>query len=153
MRNLDATGDGLLSIDEWNEAFPEPADSEPSTQLMLANLVLNPKPVRELHEGAVDTPKQKPIPKQSLAAFKFKLKSPKGFTQVWSNKGSSSRDKFSVWSADVEGGGGAKALVDWKRNSRVRVSLGTVEIHPSIRVKLGRRGVAGRVRKGAAKSA
>ena len=37
MRAIDSTGDGLLSVDEWREAFPKIADSDPSTQSSLGS--------------------------------------------------------------------------------------------------------------------
>lgn len=61
------------------------------------------------------------VPKAALAAFKFKLKGPKSFQLVWSNKGGTSSQKLSIWSADVEGDG---RTINWKKGARARVSLG-----------------------------
>ena len=47
MRVLDGDGDGLLSLDEWNEAFPGLAESEPTTHALLADLELPPVKMRE----------------------------------------------------------------------------------------------------------
>ena len=137
MRLVDGSGDGLLSIDEWNDSFPMAVDSDPSTQLQLASLVLQPKPIRELHEGATDAPRARPVPRAALAAFKFKIHAPKGFTMIWSNKGGTSAAKLSIWSADVDSGsGGVKGVAAlavggvlgsgqaWKRNAKARISLG-----------------------------
>ena len=71
VRLLDVTHDGLVSLDEWTDAFPGLPESDPSTQLMLANLVLPPKNIRELHEGASERPRARPVPQAALAAFKF----------------------------------------------------------------------------------
>ena len=66
----------------------------------------------------------RPVPRDALAAFKFKQKQPKGFTCVWSNKGGAARSKLSIWEAQVEGGGGVGGTLGWKRKSKARVSLG-----------------------------
>lgn len=87
----------------------------------LANLILAPKNIPELHEGADAAPKALPVPKAALGAFKFKLKAPKGFGLIWSNKGGTSREKLSIWAADVEHDGRA---INWKKSSRCRVSVG-----------------------------
>ena len=42
MRALDGDGDGLLSLDEWNEAYPGLNESEPTTHALLADLELPP---------------------------------------------------------------------------------------------------------------
>jgi hypothetical protein len=42
---------------------------------------------------------------------------------VWSNKGSSAREKLSIWSADVEAG-----TLDWKRGARRVLALGHIAV-------------------------
>ena len=51
-RSIDLDGDGLISIAEWMEAFPGILESDPTTQLQLATLVLTPKNIPEIHQGA-----------------------------------------------------------------------------------------------------
>ena len=64
---------------------------------MLQSLVLAPKSIPELHEGADGPPKAQHVPKTALAAFKFKLKQPKSVNLIWSNKGGSSPSRLSIW--------------------------------------------------------
>ena len=54
VRGLDTDGDGLLTLDEWAAAFPGLPDSEAATQQPLAQLALQPKPMRELFDGAAE---------------------------------------------------------------------------------------------------
>lgn len=85
------------------EGLPE---SDPSTQPMLAGLILQPRMIRELFEGADDLNlDSRAIPASALANFKFKVKPPKSFSLVWSNKGSTARHKLSIWAADLDTAG------------------------------------------------
>ena len=93
--------------------------------MILAELVLTPKQIPEISEGSdAGVREARPVPRAALAAFKFKVKPASKFTLVWSNKGSTMREKLSIWAAEVEVGSGAAALVNWKRNSKVRLMLG-----------------------------
>ena len=105
MKGLDTDGDGLLSIEEWAAGFPGLPETEAATQEMLSSLALQPKPVREVFEEASGRPKARaqPVPPMALIKFKFKMQAHKGFTPVWTNKGSGARDELSIWAPDFEG--------------------------------------------------
>ena len=64
---------------------------------MLQRLVLAPKSIPELHEGADGPPKAQNVPRMALSAFKFKLKQPKSVNLIWSNKGGTSPSRLSIW--------------------------------------------------------
>ena len=84
---MDGDQDGLISIEEWTAGFPTMPETHPSTQEAMASLTLKRLPVRELHEGAAVARKpSQPIPAATLAKFKLKLKAPKSYTLIWSNK-------------------------------------------------------------------
>ena len=127
VRQIDLDGDGLLSLEEWSDCFAPLPESHPSTQPMLAALSLQPRKIRELFEGAEATQQAaRAVSAASLANFKFKLKQPKGWTLVWTNKGSTSRQKLSIWSAESDEGGAFVGLKDTlvKKRSHRRVTLG-----------------------------
>eukprot|EP00966_Prymnesium_polylepis_P167591 3874174-Prymnesium_polylepis.1 len=102
VRGLDRDADGLITIEEWAQALPGLPDTQAATQEALTALTLQPKPVRELQDGAAAarTPPP-PVPANRLYRFKFKLKTPKGYTCVWSNKGSGARTELSIWAPEA----------------------------------------------------
>lgn len=116
------SGDGLLTLEEFAAAFPEVPESQPATQEQLSQLLLQPMKVKELYEGAATQRKAaQPVPAAALAKFKFKLKAIKGFTSVWSNKGSGAHNDVSIWSPDID----RNSL---QKRSHERVCLGHVAV-------------------------
>ncbi|KAL1530323.1 hypothetical protein AB1Y20_001232 [Prymnesium parvum] len=124
VRQIDTDKDGLISLEEWLEAFSGLPESDPSTQPMLAGLILQPRMIRELFEGADDLNlDSRAIPASALANFKFKVKPPKSFSLVWSNKGSTARHKLSIWAADLDTAG-----YDLRKGLMMKHSLRKVSI-------------------------
>lgn len=118
VRGLDKDSDGLVSLEEWAQGFPQLPESHAATQESLAALTLKPKPVRELYEGAPAIAKAAlPVPAATLAKFKFKLKVAKGYLCVWSNKATGAQSELSIWGSEVDSGSLLK-------KSSVRVCFG-----------------------------
>lgn len=124
LRGIDADADGLLALEEWAAAFhDDAAESDASTQALLANLSLTPMRVKELYEGAqIGRRQPTPVPAAALAKFKFKLKAHGKWSCVWSNKSTGAHNDVSIWAPELEGGGG------FHKKSHGRVCVGHLPI-------------------------
>jgi len=111
-----------LTLEEFRSAFRDPTEEELkwfSTQNVIdfTELVIPPKPMKELYERDSDKGKKKvEFKKSAVRNFKIKVKEVSHFSKVWSSQGSMSKMNVSVWAGELE-----SSLL---KQNRIKICLG-----------------------------
>ena len=130
MRCLDKDKDGMLNLQEFKAAFPDPSAADlqalkasASPQVDLAEVVIAPKAIRELYDAdGADGNAHVELREETVSHFKLKLKEIKDYHKIWTSQGSLTKSSASIWAGDLE--------TSMLKQNRIRICLGHYA-HPS----------------------
>mmetsp|Transcript_46255 Transcript_46255/g.54052 ORF Transcript_46255/g.54052 Transcript_46255/m.54052 type:complete len:600 (+) Transcript_46255:393-2192(+) len=103
LSKLDKNNSGKISLEEFKDAVSWEDDNETAASSTIPNFQSMPVMPKMITEG--DRNKSVEIPRNVLANIKIKVKKVTRFGEIWTSRGSMSREKGSIWEPIHQSGG------------------------------------------------
>eukprot|EP01052_Picozoa_sp_SAG31_P000390 SAG31_NODE_12_length_38498_cov_21.161671_6_plen_602_part_00 len=118
VRKIDSDKDGLVSYEDFRDAFYDPAaelESAGKAKLDISSLEILPKEMDELFNAGVET-KKVDLADETIRKTKAKLQIVDGFDEIWSSANTGARRKATTWTPSLK--------VDMRKKNSVKIHVG-----------------------------